>query len=147
MKPWLIWVALWLWLTIPGTISAEPAATVTLHLQVSGINRPVPMIILLFRRDGWLHNEQAVQQRYIPADQHDDHWSGSMAGLTPGEYAIEVFLDTNHNGKLDMHWFPIPGPDEPVGFSNNYRPFAKPSFDKAAFSLQAHETTISIRLR
>ncbi len=141
----LAWFIMWLWLAVPGAVSADPTAA-TLHLQVSGITQQAPLIVLLFRRDGWLHDEQAVQRLHIPADKYDSLSCTLVDIPFPDRYAIEAFLDLNDNGKLDMHWFPIPSPDEPVGFSNNYIPFAKPSFDKAAFRLNADNINMTIRL-
>jgi len=146
MKPLSISFLIWLCLLSPRpTVAAPPTATI--HLQVSGITQQAPLIVLLFRNDGWLHAEQAIQQLRIPAGKHDP-LSCTLVNIPyPNRYAIEAFLDLNDNGRLDMHWLPFPGPDEPVGFSNHYAPSGRPSFAKASFNVNTGKLALSIHLR
>lgn len=51
-----------------------------------------------------------------------------------GIYAIALFCDENHNGKLDTNFFGIP--KEAYGFSNNPKVLGKPDFDDAKFELE-----------
>jgi len=60
---------------------------------------------------------------------------------------VQLFQDQNDNHELDMHWLPWPGPDEPYGFSNNYKPFGKPAFTKASFPLNKKRLSLQIRMR
>lgn len=61
-----------------------------------------------------------------------------------GTYAISVYHDVNGNCKMDMGAY---GPLEPYGFSNNAKAFlSAPPFSKAAFTLNASELKISIKL-
>lgn len=58
--------------------------------------------------------------------------------VTPGEYALLVYFDENNNGRIDKNFIGIP--NEPLGFSNNYRPKGPPVYDRAAFQLKTDET-------
>lgn len=64
----------------------------------------------------------------------------TFTGLKAGEYAVAVYHDINQNDELDTNFLGIP--QEPYGFSNNYRPtVSKPSFMKAAFRMNAEKHT------
>jgi len=58
--------------------------------------------------------------------------------VTPGEYALLVYFDENENGRIDKNFIGIP--NEPLGFSNNYRPKGPPVYKQAAFQLKKDET-------
>lgn len=63
-----------------------------------------------------------------------------------GTYAIRLFHDANDNDKLDTHFMGTP--KEAYGFSNNARGrFGPPSFDEAAFVLDADSLMINITVR
>lgn len=57
--------------------------------------------------------------------------------VPPGEYALLVYYDANGNGRMDKNFIGIP--NEPLGFSNGYRPKGPPSFSRAAFSLNGQD--------
>lgn len=68
-----------------------------------------------------------------------------LPDLALGTYAIGVYQDINGNGKLDTGFFGIP--NEPYGFSNNFRPvFSGPTFDKCKFQYSSANHAISIAL-
>lgn len=54
--------------------------------------------------------------------------------IEPGEYALLVYFDENDNGRIDKNFIGIP--NEPLAFSNRYRPKGPPSFKSAAFQLK-----------
>jgi uncharacterized protein (DUF2141 family) len=59
--------------------------------------------------------------------------------LPPGEYAIAVFQDLNKNGDLDRNMFMFP--EEPYGFSQNFRPlFKPPNWKDVAFKAYENQT-------
>jgi uncharacterized protein (DUF2141 family) len=64
--------------------------------------------------------------------------------LPPGEYAVSTYQDVNSNGKLDRYI--IGKPKEPYGFSNNVKPFGKPSYKDCKFTLTNSPKSISITL-
>ena len=57
--------------------------------------------------------------------------------VAPGEYALLVYFDENDNGRIDKNFIGIP--NEPLGFSNRYRPKGPPSYKRAAFQLKKDE--------
>lgn len=59
--------------------------------------------------------------------------------LQPGRYAVKAFQDMNGDGELNTSAIGIP--TEPFAFSNNAPAgFGPPSFEKAAFQLEAGTT-------
>ena len=62
------------------------------------------------------------------------------------QIAISAFQDLNMDKELNMSWFPVPAPKEPVGFSNNYLPkFGPPKYDDAEITVPP--TLIEIRMQ
>ena len=53
--------------------------------------------------------------------------------VPPGEYALLAYYDDNRNGRIDKNFIGIP--NEPLAFSNHYRPKGPPSFARAAFTV------------
>lgn len=66
--------------------------------------------------------------------------------LTAGTYALSVFHDSENTGKLRTNAFGIPR--DGYGFSNNASgTFGPPSFQKAAFKVNAGDNKVSIDLK
>lgn len=66
--------------------------------------------------------------------------------VPPGRYAIELFVDLNGNGELDVS--PRGIPREPVGFSSNPRlKRSKPSLQDCAFKHGTEHSEVVIELR
>jgi uncharacterized protein (DUF2141 family) len=64
-------------------------------------------------------------------------------GIPYGTYAVKVFHDENSNGRLDTNL--IGFPKEGFGFSNDAMgSFGPPSFEQAAFAIEASRVQISI---
>lgn len=61
-----------------------------------------------------------------------------IEGVEPGEYALLVYFDENGNNRIDKNFIGIP--NEPLGFSNRYRPKGPPAYERAAFQLQQDES-------
>lgn len=61
-----------------------------------------------------------------------------MEGIEPGEYALLVYFDENGNKRIDKNFIGIP--NEPLGFSNRYRPKGPPSYQRAAFQIKQDES-------
>jgi uncharacterized protein (DUF2141 family) len=69
----------------------------------------------------------------------------TLAGLSPGQYAIKAFHDLNGDSKLNTNPFGIP--TEPVAFSNDAPVHMRaPSWKEAVFAVHAGENAISIHL-
>lgn len=58
--------------------------------------------------------------------------------VEPGEYALLVYFDENGNNRIDKNFIGIP--NEPLGFSNRYRPKGPPAYKRAAFQLLEDES-------
>ena len=58
--------------------------------------------------------------------------------VVAGEYALLVYFDENGNGRIDKNFIGIP--NEPLGFSNRYRPKGPPAYKRAAFQLKKDES-------
>ena len=68
-----------------------------------------------------------------------------ISGIPFGEYAVAVFQDLNDNNKLDRNLWGIP--TEPYGFSKNPKAkWQKPSFKDAAFTLNANQVNLDIKI-
>lgn len=67
-------------------------------------------------------------------------------GVPPGDYAVQLFVDSNGNGNLDRS--PRGVPREPVGFSNNPSLLkGAPDIEAARFRHSGQALTLTIRLR
>jgi uncharacterized protein (DUF2141 family) len=69
----------------------------------------------------------------------------TLAGLSPGQYAIKAFHDLNGDSKLNTNPFGIP--TEPVAFSNDAPVHMHaPSWKETVFVVHAGENAISIHI-
>lgn len=87
----------------------------------------------------WLEKPFAAQS--VPASKNELEFTFS---LPEGNFAISVYQDVNNNGKLDHGFIPIP--KEPVGFGNNYKPFAKPDYNQATIIFKKDSKPLEIKL-
>lgn len=70
-----------------------------------------------------------------------------LEGVPLGECAVVVIHDENGNGKLDMGWFPLPGPVEPSGASNGATSrLGPPGWDDAKFECKVGEAVVKLKL-
>jgi uncharacterized protein (DUF2141 family) len=70
----------------------------------------------------------------------------TFENIPTGTYAISVFHDSENTGKLRTNTFGIPR--DGYGFSNNASgTFGPPSFEKAAFKVNAGNNSVSIDLK
>jgi uncharacterized protein (DUF2141 family) len=69
-----------------------------------------------------------------------------LAGVAPGEYAIETYQDANANDKMEQNWLGLPL--EPYGFSRDAKPFlSRPGFDAVKITLTAGENVQTVHLQ
>ena len=93
----------------------------------------------------WLKPDKRVYGKIVPVTEKD--MTVEITDIPYGEYAVSVIQDLNGNEKIDMDWFPIPGPAEPTGVSNNARAgIGAPSFKDAKFQFSQPKMTLSIAL-
>ncbi len=96
--------------------------------------------------DTWLKPPRAL--KLVTAPITGTKVSVTIGDLPPGVYAVSVIHDENTNNRLDMHWFPIPGPDEGAGVSNDATAtFGPPSFKDSRFRLSDKGGLVTLHLR
>ena len=99
-------------------------------------------IALFNKEESFLKSSEAFLFQIINSEK--DKTVCNFSNLEKGYYAIAVFHDINHNGKLDTNLLGVP--NEYYGFSNDATGFMSgPSFSKAKFYLDA-DKSISIHL-
>lgn len=103
---------------------------------------------------GVVHIDICPEAKFL---KDDCPWSGdaparlgvtqvTVAGVPPGRYAVQAFLDENSNKEVDRALFGIP--KEGVGFSNDAKiGFGPPKFAEAAFQYTGGAQAIRLNLR
>ena len=89
--------------------------------------------------------EKAIRHGFVPVAGAGDYLHVDIGDVTPGRYAVSLYLDQNNNQKLDSNLLGIPR--EPVGASNNPKArLGPPRFEDCVFELGAQGRTLSIEL-
>jgi len=123
------------------------AGDLTLTVEARGFTGTEGQALFaLYDSEGaWLDAKQAVQT--ADSTISGDTVTAVFRGLDPGQYGVAVLHDANKNFALDMRWFPIPGPAEGSGVSNDAPAnFGPPSYADAALALGA-DTRIVVTMR
>jgi uncharacterized protein (DUF2141 family) len=132
---------------VGGDARAEDTK-VSLSVSVAGFrgDKGQAIVALFSSKDGWLKLDRAVQVRKVKIS--GGRVEVKLDGVAPGTYAVSVIHDENENGKLDMRYFPIPGPAEGAGVSNDASAtIGPPSYSDAAFRLSDKGGSIKIKVR
>ena len=132
----------------PRLHASGERGTVSLTISVTGFrNEKGQAIVALYAsKESWLKSGRALRSRTLKI-------TGSgvtvvFDSLEAGTYAASAVHDENANGKLDMRYFPIPGPSEGAGVSNNARKaLGPPSWDDAKFTLGDSAKAIAFSIR
>lgn len=94
--------------------------------------------------EAWNSQRDALRmQRAYPDG--SDRLQVRFDGLKAGRYGVMVLHDKDGNRKFDIGPLGIPRDD--YGFSNNPVLFARPGFDRIAFSLPAQGGRITVRMK
>jgi uncharacterized protein (DUF2141 family) len=114
--------------------AAQPAAKAQLVIHVRGVSPKGGMLRLgLYDRANYADDKETVADADVPA--HAGETVVTLRDIPTGVYAIEVFQDTNSDGKMNQSWIGLPL--EPYGFSRDARPvLSKPGFEKVQITLQ-----------
>jgi uncharacterized protein (DUF2141 family) len=121
--------------------------TSTLAFAVEGVKGAKGQLVIAVydSKVAWLDLSRAVKVLKLKATP-GTMWA-VLEGLPTGPCAVAVFHDENGNGKLDMGWFPLPGPTEGTGASNGATgKLGPPSFDDARIDCRAGETVVRVKL-
>ena len=94
----------------------------------------------------WLKTPKAVLLRRERPTGHT--FKLTVGPLPYGSYAVSVLHDRNANDKMDMKWFPLPGPAEHAGVSRNAPArFGPPSYEDSVVELSQPTVTLLIEMR
>ncbi|MFC7357607.1 DUF2141 domain-containing protein [Jejudonia soesokkakensis] len=94
-----------------------------------------------------LHSENTFMKDggvEVNSDVKDAIATITFENVTPGTYAVLLFLDTNGNKKMDFE--PNGMPAEMYGASNNVMSFGPPMWSDAKFEVANEPVAIEIRL-
>ncbi|MFT4976789.1 MAG: hypothetical protein ACI8S6_002694 [Myxococcota bacterium] len=107
----------WLLSAFILTASADDL-TLTLTITATGFrDTDGQAVFWLYDPENWL--EPSAARRTATALITGAAVTATFTGVPPSRYGVAVLHDTNKNGTLDMRWFPIPGPAEGSGVSND----------------------------
>jgi uncharacterized protein (DUF2141 family) len=104
------------------------------------------LVALYNSSDTWLKIDKAVRLTKVPIA--GDSVEVTFEGLEAGIYGASVIHDENVNGKLDMRYFPIPGPVEGAGVSRDATAtFGPPSWNDAKVRIADTGGLIALKIR
>ena len=124
-----------------------PAATTALRVELTGLESVEgELYIAVYDSDDtWLGDDTVLEQKVVIADSREGELVTVELQLSPGEYALSIFYDSNDNGELDRNFIGIP--KEPVALSNNAKAkFGPPKYKDAVFTLGADPLTQRIEM-
>jgi uncharacterized protein (DUF2141 family) len=119
--------------------------TVILVVEGIDINRAGSLSAGIFTKEFFPETGKATYERYVPVN--SSNMEIQFDEIPIDVYAAAVFQDLDNNGKLRTNFLGLPR--EPIGFSRDARiQMGPPSYDEAAFRVNADETIIlTITLR
>lgn len=129
-----------------GFLMGASPPTATLSVNVTGVDSSKGEIFIgvMDGPAGFPTKRKTVAAKTIKAS--PGPVKAVFSGLAAGRYAVAVWQDNNGNGKQDKNLFGAP--TEPYGFSNNARGrFGPPDFDKAAFTLDSKDKSITVSVK
>lgn len=138
-------VVLRLPILLPLTLAAAPAtAQGVLTVEVDNVRISKGHVRLDVCPESLFLKDNCPASGAAPA--HAGRTVVTVAGLRPGRYAVQAYLDENDNQKVDRALFGIP--KEGVGFSNDAPiNLSPPKFKDAAFDYYGGNQTIRLDLR
>lgn len=133
-------------LLIAPSASANTAGSLMVDIGSIDVSRGGTLAVYVYTdTSNWLKPDRRVYGTIVPVTK--DTMTVEIPDVPYGEYAVSVIQDLNGNKKIDMDWFPIPGPAEPTGVSNNAQAgIGAPSFDDAKFKFAQPSLKLSIAL-
>jgi len=104
------------------------------------------IVALYNSSDSWLKLDRALRVSKVPIGA--DSLDVTFEGMEPGVYGVSVIHDENVNGKLDMRYFPIPGPVEGAGVSRDATAtFGPPSWNDSKIRIAEVGGLVAVRVR
>jgi len=129
---------------LPLIVTATASRAAELEVVITNIQSATGFVRL-----GLYNDPERFPKRKGTIDGGDVKVTGDTAtyvfrNLKPGDYAVAIYHDANANKRFDKT---LGIPTEGFGFSNNARPrLSAPSFKRAAVTVKAPRTKITIRL-
>lgn len=127
-----------------STVKAQAAHLVLQVCLPAGAQGPIGYLVFNSPAGFPQDKAKAVVHGFSKPVGHESVETIDVGQLSPGQYAVSLYLDENSNGKLDSGLFGIP--KEPVGISNNPPHMGRPRFEDAVFTMGARTQTLSIKL-
>jgi uncharacterized protein (DUF2141 family) len=104
------------------------------------------IVALYNSSDSWLKLDRALRVTRVPIA--GESLDVTFEGMDPGVYGVSVIHDENENGKLDMRYFPIPGPVEGAGVSRDATAtFGPPSWNDSKIRISDAGGLVAVRVR
>ncbi|MFD2203208.1 DUF2141 domain-containing protein [Shivajiella indica] len=137
---------IFLFLFLVGVLFTDQSSA-NLTLTVNKVKNDKGVVrVLLFDKSAGFPDVVENAVRNASVDIKGDKAVITFNNLPAGTYALSVFHDSENTGKLRTNAFGIPR--DGYGFSNNASgTFGPPSFEKAAFKVNAGENKVSIDLK
>ena len=141
------WMALLALTSLFGVAHAE-AAKIRIVVRATAFKgtKGQAIVALYNSSDHWLKLDRALRVSKVPIGA--ESIDVTFEGMDPGVYGVSVIHDENENGKLDMRYFPIPGPVEGAGVSRDATAtFGPPSWNDAKIRIGDVGGLVAIRVR
>lgn len=132
----------------PKVARADEGGRVSLAISATGFRDGKGQAVVALYDDSskWLKIDKAFRVQKVKIE--GGRVQATFTDLPVGTYALSVIHDENQNGKLDMHWFPIPGPDEGAGVSNDATAtIGPPKWNDARFQVGDKGGVMSAKIR
>jgi len=123
----------------------QDKAAADIVVQVSGLQSGEGTVSVALFQSAEDFTDNPFKTLRQPLEQNQTEVELRFEDIEAGTYAIAVYQDLDENEELNTNFVGIP--QEPYGFSNNYRPtMSSPSFDKAKFTLSDSEVVQQIKV-
>lgn len=141
------WLTLCALATLLGVAHAE-GAKIRIVVRATAFKgtKGQAIVALYNSSDSWLKLDRALRITRVPVA--SDSLDVTFEGMEPGVYGVSVIHDENVNGKLDMRYFPIPGPVEGAGVSRDATAtFGPPSWNDSKIRIGDVGGLVALRIR
>ena len=126
--------------------AAEPGAD--LRIEIEGLEQASGSVYISVYdpNDDWLGENTVMRKQVLIEDARRDGLVHVDMDLPPGNYALSMYYDRNHNGEMDTNFIGIP--KEPIALSNNARArFGQPKYKDAVFTLGSEAVVQRIAIK
>jgi uncharacterized protein (DUF2141 family) len=131
----------------PGPASADGAKIrIVVRANAFKSTKGKALVAIYNSSETWLKVDRALKITKVPIN--GDNIEVTFDGMDPGVYGFSVIHDENENGKLDMRYFPIPGPVEGAGVSRDATAtFGPPSWNDAKIRIGDVGGLVAVKVR